>query len=125
MSTWTNDELSRIGQADELRITPLRADGSPGRETTVQVVRDGADLYVRAYRGRDGAWFRAATARHEGRVGSGGMTGDVALAEADEPTPADRLDTAYRTRHGHYSATYVDPMLTEGARNATLKLLPH
>lgn len=123
-AAWTKDELSRIEQADELRIAPLRGDGTSRDETTIWVVRDGDDLYVRAYRGREGAWYRDATDRHQGRISSGGVTKDVMLAEADDVALAERLDAAYRSKYGHYSATYVDPMVADGARNATLKLVP-
>lgn len=125
MTTWTNDELSRIEQADELQIAPLRDGGTPPRKTTIWVVRDGDDLYVRAARGRGSAWFRAATERHEGRITSGGVTRDVTLVETDAPSVCDRIDAAYRSKYGHYSATYFDPLVAEGARNATLKLMPH
>lgn len=49
MTTWTPDELSRIASADELSIQPRRTDGSLRAPTPIWVVRDGDDLYVRAY----------------------------------------------------------------------------
>src|SRR5918912_3870789 len=65
MSTWTNDELNRIGAAEELQIAPLRGDGTLRNPVTIWVVRLGDDLYVRSYKGRDSAWFRGAQERHE------------------------------------------------------------
>ncbi|WP_327292900.1 DUF2255 family protein [Streptomyces sp. NBC_01198] len=124
MTAWTDDELSRIEGADELEISPLDGNGKPGKATTIWVVRDGDDLYVRAYRGRGGVWFRAATAHHEGRISSGGVTKHVSLSEADDPALGERLDAAYRSKYGHYSAAYLDPMVAENARDATLRLLP-
>ncbi|SHM83851.1 DUF2255 family protein [Actinacidiphila paucisporea] len=124
MTAWTEDELARIGTADELQISPARSGGKPGRATTIWVVPDGDDLYVRAYRGRGGQWFQAATAAHEGRISAGGVTKDVTLAEVDEPALGDRLDAAYRAKYGHYGPDYVDPMVAETARAATLRLLP-
>ena len=47
MTTWTEDELSRIGSAEELQLASRRRDGSLRRFVTVWVVRSGADLYVR------------------------------------------------------------------------------
>lgn len=124
MTAWTTDELSRIEQADELRIAPERADGSLREATPVWVVRDGDDLYVRSYRGRRGVWFRTATGRHQGRITAGGVTKDVSFSESDDRALSDRLDAAYRAKYGHYSAEYVDPMVADGARAATLRLLP-
>ena len=58
MSVWTQDELDRIGSADELQIAPRRRDGTLRRLVTIWVVRLGDDLYIRSYRGRSDAWFR-------------------------------------------------------------------
>ncbi|WNI18860.1 DUF2255 family protein [Actinacidiphila sp. ITFR-21] len=124
MTAWTNDELSRIEHADELEIAPLGGDGTPGRPVPIWVVRDGDHLYVRSYRGEGGAWFRAARASRAGRIRAGGVAKDVALVEENDPALGDRLDAAYRTKYSRYDATYVDPMVAEGARHATLRLLP-
>jgi hypothetical protein len=45
MSTWTSDELVRIGGAEELRIAPLRADGTLRNPVIIWVVRHGDELY--------------------------------------------------------------------------------
>jgi Uncharacterized protein conserved in bacteria (DUF2255) len=50
MSNWIAEELDAIGEADELQIAVLRADGSLRPYTTIWVVRVGDDLYVRSYR---------------------------------------------------------------------------
>jgi len=69
MPAWTKDELDKIGQADELEIASVRHDGTLSNSVTIWVVRIGNDLYVRSYKGRRGAWFRAAQVRHEGHPG--------------------------------------------------------
>jgi hypothetical protein len=122
VTTWTNDELTRIGHAEELRMAPLRGDGTPRTPVPIWVVRDGDDLYVRSFRGSAGAWYRAARASHEGRIRSGGVSKDVTLVEVTAPGVNDRIDTAYRTKYGRYSASYVDPMVA--SRDTTLKLVP-
>ncbi|MET7313140.1 DUF2255 family protein [Streptomyces sp. NPDC005134] len=123
MTTWTPDELSRIASADELNIRPRRTDGSLRPPTPIWVVRDGENLYVRAYRGRSGAWFRTARATHTGHIAAGGVDRDVAFTEVDDPVLAERLDGAYRTKYARYSA-YVPPMVADTARAATLRLTP-
>jgi hypothetical protein len=35
MTTWTNDELTRIGTADELQISSARGDGTLGNPRTI------------------------------------------------------------------------------------------
>ena len=49
MSAWTADELDKIGNAEELEITPLRRDGTESKWVTIWVVRVGNHLYVRSY----------------------------------------------------------------------------
>jgi hypothetical protein len=124
MTTWTSDELDRIATADELRIAPLRGDGTPRSPVPIWVVRDGDDLYVRSYRGRGGSWFRAARANGEGHIRAAGVDKDVAFVEEADPGVNDRVDAAYRTKYGRYSATYVDPMVAPDARATTLRLVP-
>ena len=68
MTAWTNDELTKIGSAEELKIAPLQQDGTLRMPVIIRVVRVGDDLYVRSYRGRSGAWFRGAQVRNEGRI---------------------------------------------------------
>jgi hypothetical protein len=127
MSTWTADDIDRIGTADELQIAPLSADGSLHPYTTIWVVRVDDDLYVRSYRGRGGGWFRRALHRHAGRIRAGGIERDVIF---DEPADADRtaidaaIDQAYRSKYAGYSRTYVDPMVSPDATAATLRLTP-
>ncbi|MDC2956719.1 DUF2255 family protein [Streptomyces gilvifuscus] len=122
MTAWTNDELTRIEHAEELRMAPSRSDGTPRTPAPIWVVRDGDDLYVRSFRGSAGAWYRAARASHEGRIRSGGVDKAVTLVEVTDPGVNDRIDTAYRTKYGHYGARYIDPMVA--SRDTTLKLVP-
>jgi hypothetical protein len=122
MTVWTSDELNKIGTAEELEIAPLRRDGTLRNPVTIWVVRVGDDLYIRSYRGRGGAWFRAAQVRHEGRIRAGGVEKDVTLVE--DPGIDDQIDAAYRTKYRRYSTQYVNPMVAPEARAATLKLAP-
>ena len=124
MTGWTSDELTKIAAADELQIAPLRRDGRPRNPVTIWVVRDGDDVYVRSYRGRESSWFRGAQARHEGHIRAGGVDKDVTFVEAADPAAGDRIDAAYRAKYRSYSASYVDPMVAPAARAATLRLVP-
>ena len=72
MTTWTSDELTRIGTAEELEIASLRRDGTLRKPVTIWVVRLGDDLYVRSVNGRTSAWFRGTQVRHAGHIQAGG-----------------------------------------------------
>jgi hypothetical protein len=123
MTTWTPDELHRIGAADELHIAPSHPDGSLRRYTTIWVVRVGDDLYVRSYRGPGGAWYRTAQASHTGRIRAGGVERDVSFARPDDAIRT-AVDEAYRTKYGRYGDTYVVPMVSDDAAITTLRLTP-
>ena len=123
MTTWTSDELDKIGRADELRIAPRRRDGTLRNPVTVWVVRHGDDLYIRSWRGRTAAWYRAAQVRTEGWIRAGGVEKDVTFVDAD-PDINDAIDAAYRTKYHRYSDSYVRPMISPEARATTLKLVP-
>jgi Uncharacterized protein conserved in bacteria (DUF2255) len=77
MSTWTSDELDRIGGAEELEIASLRRDGTLRRPVTIWVVRHGDDLVVRSVHGRTSSWFRGVQVCHEGHIQAGGVDKDV------------------------------------------------
>lgn len=119
---WTNDELARIGAAEELEIALLRRDGALRHPVTIWVVRNGDELYVRSVNGRAAAWFRAAQARHEGHIEAGGVEKDVLLVETDDLN--DAIDAAYRGKYRRYARSIVDSVVTPQARAATLKLVP-
>jgi hypothetical protein len=122
MTAWTNDELTRIGTADELQIAPRRRDGTLRNPRTIWVVRHGDDLYVRSVTGRTSAWFRGAQVRHEAHIQAGGVDKDVRLVETDDLN--EEIDAAYRTKYRRYAATIIDTIVSPQARAATLRLAP-
>jgi hypothetical protein len=124
MTTWTSDELNKIGSADELEIAALRRDGTLRKSVTIWVVRVGDDLYVRSYKGHEGLWFRGVQVRHEGHIQSGGVEKDVTFVEETDPSINAQIDTAYLTKYRRFDAQYVDPMVAPVARAATIKLVP-
>jgi hypothetical protein len=123
MTTWTSDELSRIGTAEELQIASLRRDGSLRTPVTIWVVRHGDDLYVRSVNGRDAGWFRGTRQRLAGHVRAGGVDKDVAFADAGNDID-DELDDAYRSKYRRYAASIISPIVSPQARAATIRLVP-
>jgi len=120
---WTSDELDRIGSADELEITVACSDGSLRRWVPIWVVRVDDDLYVRSYRGADGAWYRQATQHAQGRIRADGLERDVTVDRPDD-TVRPAIDDAYRAKYARYGAAYLQPMLTARATATTLRLTP-
>lgn len=98
MTGWSPDELERIASADELKVAPTRRDGTLRPATPIWVVRVGDEVYVRSWRGSDGAWFRAARARGHGHISAGGVEGNVAFVDANDEVN-DAVDGAYRGKY--------------------------
>lgn len=123
MSQWTEEELERIGAAEELQLASVQRDGALRQPVTIWVVRVGDALYVRSYRGRDSVWYRGVQLRHEGRIEAGGVEKDVVFVEERDPAINAQVDAAYRAKYRRYPQ-YVAPLLTDDARVTTLRLAP-
>lgn len=123
MSAWTEDELERVGDAEELEVASYRADGSLRPYVTIWVVRSGDDLFVRSAYGPDNGWFRRARASRTGRIRAGGVERDVAFVDA-EPGDHEALDTAYREKYHRHPANVVATVVGPSAAETTLRLAP-
>ena len=124
MIAWASEELTRIGNAEELQLASLRRDGTFRNPVTIWVVRVGENLYVRSVNGQAGAWYRGTQVRHAGHIQAGSVVKDVSFVEEADPAINDQIDASYRTKYRRYSASIVGTILTQGARTSTLKLMP-
>ncbi len=124
MATWTDNELSKIGTAEELQIRSLRPNGTLGNPVTIWVVRIGDDLYVRSVNGRTSAWFRGVQTRHAGHISAGGVEKDVTFVEEPDSNINDQIDAAYATKYRRYAASIIDSINSPIARAAAIKLMP-
>jgi hypothetical protein len=123
MNNWTNDELTKINQADELQISTVRKDGTLRKHVTIWVVRINNDLYIRAVKGQTGKWYQHAVEQHLGHIQAGGVSKDVIFVEANEDT-TETVDEAYQAKYNGYGESIVGSTMTIQARAATLKLTP-
>lgn len=123
MGAWTQDELNKIGAAEELQIAGLRSDGTLRKAVTIWVVRVGDDLYVRSVHGRDSAWFKGILVRHAGHVQAGGVAKDVSFTEIADAALNAQIDAVYRTKYRRYAASIIDSIVSPAARSATIQLV--
>ena len=86
MTTWSENDLSKIAEADDMHASPFRDDGKTyGTPTWIwSVAVDGA-LYVRGYHGQKSRWYQAAVRQKAGRIIAAGMTKDVSFQPVDGP----------------------------------------
>lgn len=122
MNNWTDDELTKIGETDELYIASQKQDGSLRDAVIIWVVRVGNDVFVRSVKGTNGKWYQHALVQHKGHIEAGGVSKDVTFSEI-KSEHQDEIDKAYQTKYAKYGAT-VDSTLTPQAQVATLKIVP-
>jgi hypothetical protein len=123
MIDWTDDELDRIGSADELRIASRRPDGSLRKFIRIWVVRSGDGLYVRSAYGYDNPWFQRALRAGEGRIRAGGLERDVVFEQPDRDVDAD-VTAAYHAKYDRYGPGIVGTVVSAEAERSTLRLVP-
>ena len=123
MTTWTNDELQRVGDADELQIASQRPDGTLRPYVTIWVVRAGDDLYVRSAYGANNPWYVRAKASGTGRIRAGGVERDVIFAEAESDVLPD-IDHAYHAKYDRYGPAIVGSVVGPAAGPLTIRLMP-
>jgi hypothetical protein len=123
MTRWTDEELRRVGEAQELQLASARRDGTLRRYVTMWVVRVGDDLYVRSAYGPKNPWYRRAKASGAGRIRAGGLERDVAFAEPAPSGHAD-IDAAYHAKYDRYGPGIVGTVVGPEAEAVTIKLVP-
>ena len=114
MSAWTPAQLRRFGDARSLVLTA----GASGERVELGMVVVGGDVFVRAFRGTDSLWYRAAVAHRSGSV----VVGEDRFEVGYEPAAGDddAIEAAYRERYGSTAAMVATPE----ARAATLRIVP-
>lgn len=122
MAAWSEDELRKIAEADDLHVAPFREDGTTyGTPTWIWSVAVDDALYVRGYNGQNSRWYQASVRQKAGRIIAAGMTKEVVFEPADAAIN-DRIDDAYRTKYR--GSAYLNPMIGPRARSATVKIMP-
>jgi hypothetical protein len=124
MTTWTENELTRIGRAEELRLASTRPDGTLRPYVTMWVVRVGEDLYVRSAYGPDNPWYRRATASGTGRIRAGGLERDATFVDAARDAPHSEIDAAYHRKYDRHGPRIVGTVVGPAVRAVTIRLLP-
>lgn len=123
MTVWTNDELSRIGGAEELQVASYRSDGTLRPYVTIWTVRADGAIYIRSAYGRDNGWFRRALASGTGRIRAGAVEKDVIFEEPDDDVHA-MVDAAYHAKYDRYGQQIVGSVTGSHAVGETFRLAP-
>ena len=116
-------DLEAIDKADNLKISPFRADGiTYGTPTWIwSVVVDG-NLYVRAYNGINSRWYQSAMKQKAGKIHAAGMVKEVAFETVKEESINKEIDEAYKNKYT--KSSYLPPMISSNVKLATVKIIP-
>jgi hypothetical protein len=123
MSTWTAEELTAIGNAQELKLASRRSAGTLRPFVTMWVVCAGDNLYVRSAYGPNNPWYRRAKASGAGRIRAAGIERDVTFEEPAPDVHQD-VDAAYHAKYDRYGPKLVGTVVGPEAAKVTIKLVP-
>jgi hypothetical protein len=115
--------LQAIADTAEVDIETRRRDGSAKR-TTIWIMADGDQVFIRSVRGPDGAWYRAITRDGEARVHVGDHAVAVRATAAADTATVERVSEAIKRK---YESRWPGPtaaMLRPETLGTTLKLEP-
>jgi hypothetical protein len=122
MTTWTDEELSRIGTPRNWSSS-RRADGSLRPRVTMWVVRVDDGIYVRSAGGPERPWYRYARASATGSIRAGGLGHDVTFGDA-APDAHAAIDAAYHSKYDRYGPKIVGSVVGPDAEAVTIQLHP-
>ena len=120
MSFEAND-LARLRAAEEIDIETQAPDGPPHR-TTIWIMVDGDDTFVRSVRGADGRWFREAMANPAVGIHVDGRRLAATAIPATDPESIERTNRALQAKYEGIDG--YAPMLVPAIFDTTLRLEP-
>ena len=120
---WSDEELHRIGEAQELQLASTRRDTSLRPYVTMWVVRAGDELYVRSAHGPGNPGHRRARASGVGRIRAGGVEREVIFGEPAASSHSG-IDAAYHAKYDRYGPQMVGRVVGSHAEAVTIRLVP-
>lgn len=115
--------IRQIDAAREVEIETIKPSGG-SRRTLIWVVTDGAEVYVRSVRGREGRWYRDLMDRPMGYLHVNDERLAVEAVVADDGAQLDLVDELLRAKYGRTSRASTASMLLDQVRGTTLRLVP-
>ena len=119
--SFAEDDLSRIHDAEEIDIETQPPDGSAHR-TTIWIVAEGGDVFVRSVRGSRGRWFQEALANPAVAIHVDGRRLPATAIPATDPDSMDRVTRAVIEKYVGIEG--YDSMQNPEIFSSTLRLEP-
>ncbi len=107
--------------ADEIDVETAGTGGEVHR-TTIWIVTEGRDVFVRSVRGAGARWYREAVARPDMAVLAGGARVEARALAAADAESVRRASEGYRAKYA--SSEHMASMVREEVLPTTLRLEP-
>jgi hypothetical protein len=121
-STFDAPTLDALDRAREVEIETLRPDGMP-RMTTIWLIVDRGEVFVRSWRGDRGYWYQGALDTPDAvTLHVGGRSIPVRVIQATDNSAIDRCSIALERKYAGDPAT--PSMVRPGVLGTTLRLEP-
>jgi len=114
--------VSRLHTTDEVDIETVNARRQP-RETTIWVVTDGKDVFIRSVRGAAGVWYREIVTRPDAALRVGGDRIPV-RAVPIASGGWDAVSQLFRDKYGRREPASTESMVQPDTLPTTLRLEP-
>jgi hypothetical protein len=119
--SFTSDDLERLDRAEEIEIE-TQAPDAPAHKTVIWIVVEGDEVFVRSVRGREGRWYREATANPAVAIHVDGRRLPATAIPATDPDSIERTSAALRRKYDRVPG--LRPMLKPEVFDTTLRLEP-
>jgi hypothetical protein len=114
--------LRRIEATEEVEIETRRETGST-RRTTIWIVADGGQVYVRSVRGPGGKWYQRLRADPQGAVHVAGTRTPVRAVPVSDASEIERVSEALRRKYARHGSSLAS-MLRPETLPTTMRLEP-
>lgn len=119
--SFSSEDLEALAAAEEVRIETQAPDG-PSHRTTIWVVVDGDEAFVRTYKGPESRWYREALANPAVAIHLGERRLPSTAIPASDPDSIERVSAAFRAKYANDPA--VRAMVADEVLPTTLRLEP-
>jgi hypothetical protein len=120
--SFSGEDLEAIDAAEEVRIE-TQAPGGPTHRTTIWIVVDDSEVFVRSVNGEDGRWYQEAKANSGVAIHVDRKRLPATAIPADDPDSIERVSAALSRKYAGHGGS-LRSMLQPHNLATTLRLEP-
>ena len=121
--TFSPNLIEALNTTDEVDIETVSPSGK-SRRTTIWIVTDGADAYVRSERGTAGQWYRNLVETPTGALHVGSERVAIHATHAADPASVELVSELFREKYGKRFRGSTQAMLQPDTLESTLRIDP-